>query len=315
VVFLRQVFLASSRSTALRAAFFPLFLSFPLVLPCCASAPPPALSAPVLRYPVILVNGLAVKDGKGPGTWGRIPAFLRGLGIDLYFGGTDAWGRLEANAEILKQRVEEALRETGKDRVNIIAHSAGGIVARRMIRDYGMGARVASLTALNTPHQGSELADFVYRRSISHSPFVKKLFERIGKIQGDLNPAPYELGLSLSTAEMEKFNAAVPPDPQVYYLTIYSTIDSFLDEPLYGWTRRYLDRAAGPNDGIVSEKSTRWHGDRLNAGNNVSHLGILDYRHVSPRGGDIEGNPDEDSGEGVIKIYREILERLAERGF
>jgi triacylglycerol lipase len=103
---------------------------------------------------VILVNGLAVRDGKGAGSWGRIPAFLRDCGVDLYFGGTDAWGRIETNAELLKLRVEEVLRETGKERVNIIAHSAGGINSRYMIWNYDMGSRVASLTTISTPPPG-----------------------------------------------------------------------------------------------------------------------------------------------------------------
>jgi triacylglycerol lipase len=286
---------------ALKSVFPPLFLTLLLALSCCASAP----DSPVLplRYPVILVNGLSIRDGEGAGSWGKIPAFLRRQGIDLYFGGTDAWGRIETNAEFLKQRVEEALRETGKERVNIIAHSAGGITARYMIWNYGMGARVASLTTLCTPHQGSELADFVYTRKITHRPLIKNLFERIGKSQGDQRPAPYELGFALTTGEMRKFNAEVVPDPQVYYLSIYTTIDSFGDDPRYGLTRRYLDRAAGPNDGIVSAESTRWHGERISAGEGISHLEILDHRRRST------------DAETIINIYTEILKRLVDHGF
>jgi triacylglycerol lipase len=276
---------------------------FSLALSCCASAPAPDSPTLPLRYPVILVNGLAIRDGSGAGAWGKIPAFLRDRGVDLYFGGTDAWGRFETNAELLKDRVETTLRETGKDRVNIIAHSAGGIVARYMIWQYGMGDRVASLTTLCTPHQGSELADFIYGRKITHSSFIKNLFRGVGKIQGDQNPAPYDLGFALTTGEMKKFNAKAPPDPRVYYLSVYTTIESYWDDPRYGLTRRYLDRAAGPNDGIVTGESTRWHGERLNAGDGVSHLEILDHRKSNT------------GSETVLGIYAEILERLEERGF
>jgi triacylglycerol lipase len=286
-----------------RLGFPPFFLLFPLVFSCCASSAAPESPALPLRYPVILVNGLAIRDGKGAGTWGRIPAFLRNRGADLYFGGTDAWGRFETNAELLKRRVEEALRETGKDRVNIIAHSAGGIGARYMIWYYGLGAQVASLTTVSTPHQGSELADFVYDREITHSSFIKNLFKRIGERQGDEKPEPYELGFALTPGAMKKFNARVPPDPQVYYLTIYSTIDNYWDDPRYGWCRRYLDRTAGPNDGMVSEESTRWYGERVKAGDNISHLEILDHRRTNT------------SGEDIIKIYRGILEKLVAHGF
>jgi triacylglycerol lipase len=172
-----------------------------------------------------------------------------------------------------------------------------------MIWNYNMGDKVASLTSIGTPHQGSELADFVYTRKITHSSFIKNLFKKIGKTQGDKMPEPYELGFALTTEEMKKFNARAAPDPQVYYLTIYSTIESWRDDPRYGWSRRYLYRKAGPNDGIVSEESTRWHGDRVKAGDGISHLEILDHRKFNT------------SGEDIIKIYRGILERLSARGF
>jgi triacylglycerol lipase len=251
---------------------------------------------------VILVNGLALRDGKGAGAWGRIPAFLQSCGIDLYFGGTDAWGLTETNAELLKVRVEEVLRETGRERVNIIAHSAGGIDSRYMIWNYDMGARVASLTTLATPHQGAELADFIYEWKITHSSFIRKLFMRIGRIQGDRRPAPYERGRSLTREEMKEFNARVPPDPRVYYLSIYSAMEDCWDDPLFGLTRRYLNRKAGPNDGIVTEESTLWYGEWIKAGNGISHLEILDYR----------GNR---SGDDILKIYTGLIDKLRERGF
>jgi hypothetical protein len=129
------------------------------------------------------------------------------------------------------------------------------------------------------------------------------LLRRVGKIQGDQNPAPYELGFALTTGEMKKFNAWTPPDPRVYYLSVYTAIDSYRDDPRYGFTRRYLERTAGPNGGIVAGESARWHGERLKTGDGVSRREILDHRKSS-------------TGSGTIfNIYAEILKRLAERGF
>jgi hypothetical protein len=101
---------------------------------------------------------------------------------------------------------------------------------------------------------------------------------------------------------MQKFNARVLPDPRVYYLSIYSTIDSYWDDPRCRWIRRYLDREAGPNDGVVTAESTRWYGERVKAGDNISHLDILDYRGKR-------------SGKDILKIYADILERLGQHGF
>jgi triacylglycerol lipase len=246
---------------------------------------------------------MAVRDGKNVGSWGRIPRFLRGCGADLYFGGTDAWGAYETNAALLKEQVEMVLQKTGKERVNLIAYSTGGIDARYMIWKYDMGGRIASLTAVSTPHRGSELADFILQQKITSTPFGRALLGRFGKHNGDIEPRAYEVGLSITTEAMKRFNSRVLPDPRVYYLTVYSTMKNSRDDPLFGWTRWYINRQAGANDGIVSEASTRWYGEMMDAGDQISHLEIVDYRKNNTYGADI------------FKIYAAVLERLEEHGF
>jgi triacylglycerol lipase len=246
---------------------------------------------------------MAVRDGKNVGTWGRIPQFLRSRGVDLYFGGTDAWGVYQTNAALLKERVELVLRETGTERVNIIGYSTGGIDARYMIWKYDMGGQVASLTTISTPHQGSELADFIFRQKITCTRFGRAIIGGFGKHNGDIEPAAYALGLSITREAMEQFNCRVLPDPQVYYLTVYSTMENSRDDPLFGWTRWYINRQAGANDGIVSEASTRWYGEMIEGGDQISHLEIVDYRKNNTYGADL------------FKIYAAILERLDRHGF
>ena len=80
-----------------------------------------------LQYPVILAHGIVAHDREsGILFWGRIPATLREKGIPVFFGNTDSWGGYESNAELLRAAVEKTLRETKKEKVNIIAHSKGG---------------------------------------------------------------------------------------------------------------------------------------------------------------------------------------------
>jgi triacylglycerol lipase len=84
-------------------------------------------------YPLLLVHGLGVRDGKRHRIWGRIPNTLTALGAQVYFGEHDAWGTPENNARQLRHRVGAILSETGAGRVNIIAHSKGGLDARLLI--------------------------------------------------------------------------------------------------------------------------------------------------------------------------------------
>lgn len=99
------------------------------------------------RYPIILVHGIGVTERGGlyiP--WGRVPAALRAHGAQVFFGRQDAWGSIETGASQLAAAVRQVRRETGCARVNIIAHSRGGLEARHMISRMGYGKYVASLT-------------------------------------------------------------------------------------------------------------------------------------------------------------------------
>jgi triacylglycerol lipase len=247
---------------------------------------------------------MGVRDEQeGIGSWGRIPRLLRSYGTELYFGGTDGWGPYDINAEFLKERVEEILRATGAERVNIIAYSSGGLDSRYMIWKYGYGSKVASLTTISTPHQGSELADFVFSRKVLHTWFGRQVIGTLGKTNDDQRPDPYEFIRKITTEAMKDFNAQVVPDPQVYYLTIYSTMKGFWDDPLFGVFRWYVDREAGESDGVVSKESVQWYGETMDAGDKLSHLEMVDFYKSNRPGRDVLG------------IYMDILKRLADSGF
>lgn len=57
------------------------------------------------------------------------------------------------------EAVEAMRTETGSDKVIIVAHSMGGLVARAYLRDHGM-ARIARVITLGTPHHGTGVARF-----------------------------------------------------------------------------------------------------------------------------------------------------------
>ena len=63
-------------------------------------------------------------------------------------------GRLEALVEAL-------CIETGYERVHVIGHSMGGLVARYFVQRMGGDSRVHTLVTLGTPHQGTAPANFV----------------------------------------------------------------------------------------------------------------------------------------------------------
>ena len=110
-----------------------------------------------LKYPLILVHGAGFRDRTlKVNYWGRIPRYLAREGVTVYYGGTDSWGSIESNGALLKKTILEVLTKTGSEKVNIIAHSRGGLEARYVISVLGVGNAVASLTTMSTPHSGSK---------------------------------------------------------------------------------------------------------------------------------------------------------------
>jgi len=285
-----------------------ILLAWFLVLNSVHSLSPQALRAndhPVsLKYPVVLVHGIVAHDrGRIVSFWGRIPEVLRQNGITVFFGNTDAWGNYESNAEILATTIESVLQETNSEKVNIIAHSKGGIDSRYLIWKYDFGDKVASLTTISTPHHGAEIADLTFRQDILHTDMVKRTLKVFGELYGDTNPDMYNVNYQLTTEKMQEFNEKVTMDDRVYYHSMYTTMNNSFDDLMFFYSHWYLKKAAGANDGIVSEYSASWGNNVTKISGGISHAEILD----------IKGRKI--SGIYIPDIYLNIVRDLGEKGF
>jgi triacylglycerol esterase/lipase EstA (alpha/beta hydrolase family) len=107
------------------------------------------------RRPVVLIHGVLVNDG----VWLSLRRFLARNGIVPIY--TINYGPpladIESFAEQLHAKIEAVRRATGAERVVLVAHSMGGLVARGYLRRFG-GERVARLITIGAPHHGSMLA-------------------------------------------------------------------------------------------------------------------------------------------------------------
>ncbi|MET7455864.1 alpha/beta fold hydrolase [Streptomyces sp. NPDC005574] len=61
-------------------------------------------------------------------------------------------------AELLGRHIEEICARTGSDRVDIVGHSLGGLIARYYVQRLGGDLRVRTLVTLGTPHAGTRVA-------------------------------------------------------------------------------------------------------------------------------------------------------------
>lgn len=228
------------------------------------------------RYPLLFLHGLNCRDDCPCDYFGRIPAVLTAYGATVYLGGQDAWGTISANAHWLKERIYVILAQEKCQKVNIIAHSKGGLEARYLISTLGLADKVASLTTIATPHHGSHTVQRWLERphllaalSAGLSAFWRQL--------GESDPQILSVLASLTPAAMARFNACTPDAPDVYYQSFGLALGRCHHDPVMALTRRLLLAYDGENDGLVSPRSARW-GHWRGTLEGLSHQDITDCR-------------------------------------
>ena len=148
-------------------------------------APPPAARAlfaddPLAaRIPVLLVHGLV--DNRSVFTVMQRNLRRRGFAQVCSWNYSPFLGDTAAGAADLGEHIERICAQTGHDRMHVIGHSLGGLIARYHVQRQGGDRRVASLVTLGTPHQGSLWAHLLptplVRQLRPGSPLLRELAE------------------------------------------------------------------------------------------------------------------------------------------
>jgi len=255
----------------------------------------------ITKYPVLLVHGLNCRDERPFEYFGRIPSFLEKQGVRVYLGGQDAAGSIAGNARQLQERLIEILERENCGKVNIIAHSKGGLEARYLISTLGMAPYVASLTTLCTPHQGSRTAKKWCAK--------KRLLRLYGgaadfywRRLGDVRPESARALCELTPAYLKSFNKKNPDRPGIYYQSYGARLTSAGEDHLMVLLRRFVLGQDGENDGLVSPERTHW-GVYRGTVENISHQDMVDSRKKDVK------------GFCMSEFYSRLICDLAERGF
>ncbi|MEE8311618.1 MAG: hypothetical protein V3R77_05130 [Candidatus Binatia bacterium] len=208
-------------------------------------------TAGLLRHPVVLVHGVVGFDEINFGNkrheyFRGVAERLRHLGVEVYRVRIPNGASVAVRAGHLARWIERI--PTG--RVNIIAHSMGGLDARYAIANLGIGHRVASLVTVGTPHRGTPLADI-----------GTKLGDRFG-LRGLLSAAGIDVRgfYDITTDEASNFNDGVQDHPGVRYGCVVGSavrINGNLNLLLRPGFR-YLTGRTGANDGLIPTSSQVW---------------------------------------------------------
>ena len=237
--------------------------------------------------------------------WGRIPEELRKRGAVVYLSNHDGNATIQENAAYLVPLIRRILRETGAEKVNIIAHSKGGLEARYL----GEAEHIASVTTLGTPHNGSPTVDALLEKYPEQIRKGSRIFDKVRRIAGDRHPQTMEVIRQFTTEYMRKFNILNQDVHGVFCQSYAFLMSHWYNDLLLSLPYRIVDRYEGKNDGLVSPKSAKWKNFRGTL-KGLSHANVIDFLHTE----NLTGAEKDTRFVALTQIYIQIIEDLKVRG-
>lgn len=268
-----------------------------------------------LKYPLLMVHGMGFRDRKHLCYWGRVPKRLESLGAEVFFGHQDSVGSVESNADIIAKSLDEILAKTGAEKVNILAHSKGGLEARYLI-NHGYADKVASVTTIDTPHHGSKTVDFLMKAPkwiVKTAAWGTDVWM---KILGDKNPDSYDCFDLFTTRTAEQFNIDNPAPDNIYCQSYAFKCRGSFSDPVFCITYPVVRRFDGDNDGLVSVASAKWANFKgvltTPSYRGVSHADVVDIRRrrLTSRAATSECEVTD-----ITNFYVDIVKELKEMGY
>ena len=241
-------------------------------------------------HPIILAHGIARFDAG----WNKLieidnrddPVldlfhYFRGIrtmlikhGFSVYHSSVPWAEGVSKRAEKLKLNIQETLKNPGVEKINIIAHSMGGLDARHMLfndRNEGkIHERIASLTTIGTPHLGTSFAD----KGISKHGGLIEILKRLSlNIEGVQDLTRDACSIFNENSEVKAFEDELEKHTVLRAYTGSASVNNvlaILREPY-----KIIKEEEGDNDGLVSVSSALWE--------RASDKGDLEGRRSSKR--------------------------------
>ena len=265
------------------------------------------------KYPLLMVHGVFFRDSEHFNYWGRIPKELEKNGATIFYGNHQSATSVSDSAEEIAIRIKEILKETGAKKVNVIAHSKGGLDTKYAIAKFGMAPFVASLTTINTPHRGCEFADYLLNKvpgtirdkiAAGYNAALKKV--------GDENPSFIEAVTDLTATGCKRINDEIGDYDYSANGVYTQSVGSWMKKATSGafplnmsyHLVKYFD---GRNDGLVGEKSFEF-------GEKYTFLENKKQTRGISHGDMIDLNRENIDGFDVREFYVGLVSDLKEKG-
>lgn len=258
------------------------------------------------RYPVVLMHGFGMLAGlRRQGHLHEEAMNLRLHGVRAFAPNVAPYNTVPVRAEMWKSRVQQILEETGAEKVNLIAHSMGGLDARYLISRMEMHRHVASLVTVSTPHHGSPIAAFLFEQPEKIQVVVTDICNWLGSNALSESTSDFLTAVTALTYEnvCGTFNPEIPDHPDVVYWSYAGQAGKGTGVPINPFLilfNNIIYKAEGINDGFVSVESAKWG----------KFMGTIDADHTREVGLNISPGGTFKSKE----FYRNVVTLLAKEG-
>lgn len=255
------------------------------------------------KYPLLLVHGVFFRDYKHISYWGRIPAELKQNGATIYYGNHQSALSVNDSGKEIAERIRAIVETTGCEKVNVIAHSKGGLDCRSAISCHGTDKFVASLTTISTPHRGCKFVDYLLneiptgiKNGIAKS--YNSVLRKIGETPDFLTAVN-----DLTEARCKVLNEQMQNSEDIFYQSVGSKLNKAVSGKFpMNLSYHFAKHFGGENDGLVAENSFRFGSQytylTVKGNRGISHADIIDLNR--------ENIPDFDVREFYVQLVANL---------
>jgi triacylglycerol lipase len=261
----------------------------------------------MLRYPVLMCHGYGAIAGLVKPSLLHEPCIvLRKCGIMAFAPNIVPYATIEIRARQWAERIQQLKSQYEFEKLNVVAHSMGGLDMRYAISELGIENSVASLTTVSTPHRGTSLANFV----LSTPELVKDKLAEFFDWFGD-NIYPSAKSDAIAAVEQltceyiqDDFNQRIKNSENIKYFSVSAAVGKGTKKHLnaiFRYQNQYIYQHEGQNDSFVSVESAKW-GEHLKTVS-LSHLEQTNIKVAKER------------QKLVDEFWISLMNHLSEKGF
>lgn len=287
-------------------------------------------------FPIVLAHGMFgfehLADLEGLDYYFRVEDALRSRGDVVLVKEVDPFNDSYVRGQQLLDHIETFLDDTEHARVNIIAHSQGGLDARYVA--HRRPDLVASVLTISTPHRGTPIADIVvglarnqlFRDAVDALVRLvgRPLFDEVGRKTSIFAPLD-----NFSAEGIDRFNQQITDQPGVLYASVAGRTANKLGEdvcstphapsfisawdevpdpvdPLLAISEAIVSTNddAIANDGLVRVADAKWG----------LFLGCVPADHIDEVGQLVGDDPGAENNWDHLQFYLDLVDWLRARG-